>query len=363
MTATFYDVLDVPTDATAEEIEAAYREQVKRYHPDVSDHPEAEARFRAVVRAEEVLGDPDERARYDRLGHEAYLRVVGGPGEDGDPDGASSGRGDGSAGREASSSADRTGGSATDRTGGSATERSDGSSADRTGGSTADRAGRSSTDRTGRSTSRTGGSSTGRTGGSSADRTDEAWWREAWEPGTGEDNWRQATDPERRSYTPGDGGSAAAGRAADVAAAAERERKRWQSAGRGNDDSFWSAEVDAPVDPGPRDGPVARNVRSRDTAVMSLTLLVIYPVFVYFSVASTAPVITVAAAVATVGVAVLSLLEPAVSLLVFGSWSVASPLVLLFLGHSLLSLTALVVLAAFWIPLAMTGLVAVVAPR
>ncbi|WP_254820914.1 DnaJ domain-containing protein [Haloglomus halophilum] len=71
--ATFYEVLDVDADASTETIEAAYREQVKEYHPDVSDRPNAREAFQRINRAREVLTDPTERARYDRLGHETYL--------------------------------------------------------------------------------------------------------------------------------------------------------------------------------------------------------------------------------------------------------------------------------------------------
>lgn len=71
--ATFYEVLDVDADASAETIEEAYRDRVKEYHPDVSDRPNAREEFQRINRAREVLTDRDERARYDRLGHEAYL--------------------------------------------------------------------------------------------------------------------------------------------------------------------------------------------------------------------------------------------------------------------------------------------------
>ncbi len=76
MSQTFYEVLDLSPDATQEEITDAYREKVKKYHPDVSDREGTTNRFRKVVQAEEVLGDEEERAAYDRLGHEAYVRRV-----------------------------------------------------------------------------------------------------------------------------------------------------------------------------------------------------------------------------------------------------------------------------------------------
>ncbi|MFD1644820.1 J domain-containing protein [Haloarchaeobius litoreus] len=77
MTETFYDVLGVDTDATQDEITAAYRERVKETHPDLNDSGDAAEAFQRVAEAEEVLSDPDERARYDRLGHASYQRMFG----------------------------------------------------------------------------------------------------------------------------------------------------------------------------------------------------------------------------------------------------------------------------------------------
>jgi len=78
MAQTFYEVLGVPDDASQEAIQDAYREKVKEYHPDVSDDPDAGEVFKDVVQAEEVLGNPDEREKYDRLGHETYVRRIEG---------------------------------------------------------------------------------------------------------------------------------------------------------------------------------------------------------------------------------------------------------------------------------------------
>lgn len=73
MPESFYDVLGVSVDASTDEITAAYRERLKETHPDVSDETDAEDQTRRVIEAKEVLTDEDERARYDRLGHEAYV--------------------------------------------------------------------------------------------------------------------------------------------------------------------------------------------------------------------------------------------------------------------------------------------------
>jgi curved DNA-binding protein CbpA len=69
---TYYERLGVDADAPEEEIENAWREAAKKYHPDVNDSPEASEKFKQKREAYEVLSDPAERERYDRLGHEAY---------------------------------------------------------------------------------------------------------------------------------------------------------------------------------------------------------------------------------------------------------------------------------------------------
>lgn len=70
----FYDLLGVSEDASADEIDQAWRERVHQYHPDVNDDTRATAQFKTLERARGVLTDETERAAYDRLGHEAYVR-------------------------------------------------------------------------------------------------------------------------------------------------------------------------------------------------------------------------------------------------------------------------------------------------
>lgn len=66
-TQTPYEVLGVKRDATAEEIRTAYRKLAKEFHPDLNPgKPAAEARFKAVTAAYDILSDPEKRARYDR---------------------------------------------------------------------------------------------------------------------------------------------------------------------------------------------------------------------------------------------------------------------------------------------------------
>src|SRR5258705_10653701 len=62
-----YEVLGVKPDATADEIRKAYRKLAKEFHPDLNPgKPAAEARFKAVTAANDILSDPEKRARYDR---------------------------------------------------------------------------------------------------------------------------------------------------------------------------------------------------------------------------------------------------------------------------------------------------------
>lgn len=63
----YYEVLGVKPDASEAEIKAAYRRLARKFHPDVSKETDAEARFKAVNEANEVLSDAKKRAHYDRL--------------------------------------------------------------------------------------------------------------------------------------------------------------------------------------------------------------------------------------------------------------------------------------------------------
>ncbi|MEI8326376.1 MAG: DnaJ C-terminal domain-containing protein [Betaproteobacteria bacterium] len=64
----YYEVMGVPRDASAEQIKRAYRQLARKHHPDVSKAADAEARFKELGEAYEVLKDPGKRASYDQLG-------------------------------------------------------------------------------------------------------------------------------------------------------------------------------------------------------------------------------------------------------------------------------------------------------
>ncbi len=64
----YYAIMGVSRNATQDEIKRSYRKLARKYHPDVSDDPQAEERFKEVGEAYEVLKDPEKRAAYDQLG-------------------------------------------------------------------------------------------------------------------------------------------------------------------------------------------------------------------------------------------------------------------------------------------------------
>lgn len=64
----YYKIMGLARSATADEIKRAHRQLARKYHPDVSKVANAEARFKEVGEAYEVLKDPEKRAAYDQLG-------------------------------------------------------------------------------------------------------------------------------------------------------------------------------------------------------------------------------------------------------------------------------------------------------
>ena len=74
----YYEVLEVAKGASSEEIKKSYRHLAMKYHPDRNaGNPEAEAKFKEVNEAYEVLKDEQKRAAYDRYGHAAFEQGSG----------------------------------------------------------------------------------------------------------------------------------------------------------------------------------------------------------------------------------------------------------------------------------------------
>ncbi len=66
----YYEILGVPREASDADVKRAFRKLAREIHPDVSEAPDAEERFREAAEAYEVLSDPQRRATYDRFGRE-----------------------------------------------------------------------------------------------------------------------------------------------------------------------------------------------------------------------------------------------------------------------------------------------------
>ncbi|MCJ7734371.1 MAG: molecular chaperone DnaJ, partial [Anaerolineales bacterium] len=76
----YYEVLGVSRDATESDLKSAFRNLARKHHPDVSDAPDAEEKFKEINEAYGVLSDTDKRAAYDRFGHQGVRGPNGGPG-------------------------------------------------------------------------------------------------------------------------------------------------------------------------------------------------------------------------------------------------------------------------------------------
>ena len=64
----YYQIMGLPREASQDEIKRAYRKLARKYHPDVSKEADAEAKFKELGEAYEVLKDPEKRVAYNQLG-------------------------------------------------------------------------------------------------------------------------------------------------------------------------------------------------------------------------------------------------------------------------------------------------------
>jgi len=314
MGESYYEVLEVDSDATRDEIESAYRERVLETHPDHSDDPDAAERFQRVTTAKSVLTDGTERARYDRFGHDAYVSLARGP-AGGEP---SSGGDD--ANGAADSSGAGTGGSATDS--GGATENG------------RRKSGRSSGARTNRRTrSGTDGDSGARAGSHHARQRSHRQRRRKKRRATGD--WPFDGGRSQPNGAPNSGPTAGPGGAADTDGDGV--------AGFRYAVHDWDGAVDLEWEGQPIDGTTAVSVGS---------IAFLYPMLV---VASLTPLFSLPVN-ATVAACTLLLIGylltmPRVAMVTFGVWSVLFPAGMV--GFSLVdpfTLFGLLALGFAWVP-------------
>jgi molecular chaperone DnaJ len=76
----YYEVLGLRRGASQQDIKRAYRKLARKHHPDVNPgNKTAEAKFKELTEAYEVLSDEEKRRQYDQFGHEGYARAAAGP--------------------------------------------------------------------------------------------------------------------------------------------------------------------------------------------------------------------------------------------------------------------------------------------
>src|ERR1700734_2617065 len=91
----YYATLGVAREANAEDLKKAYRKLAMQHHPDRNPgDKQAEAKFKEINEAYDILKDEQKRAAYDRFGHAAFEGGGGGPGAGGFDFGAGGGLGD-----------------------------------------------------------------------------------------------------------------------------------------------------------------------------------------------------------------------------------------------------------------------------
>ena len=66
----YYQILGVSRDSTEEEIKKAFRQQALKYHPDRNQEPGADAKFKEINEAYQVLSDPEKSKLYDQYGYD-----------------------------------------------------------------------------------------------------------------------------------------------------------------------------------------------------------------------------------------------------------------------------------------------------
>jgi molecular chaperone DnaJ len=310
MTETFYEVLGVSTDASTAAIEAAYRERLKETHPDVSDAADAGEATQRLIEARDVLTDQDERARYDRLGHDAYVAGENDAADDGGSDAAEAAR---RAGYDGSTSA----GGRTEAT-------------------------------TDRSTSRTSSRERARRERAARDRVAED--RRSTTAAETSPSDEQSTDGTSGTATASNAGSA--GRSRTTATSGFSD-----NAGGGATWSSSSAYSVRQTDT-PSRGSLLEMPTGRGLTLFAI-IFALYPVMLFSALLPAFPLWVNL----TIGACTLFMIgylqsEPTIAIMVFGSWSLTTTVLLVTLNISAFSLIGALALSGTWLPFGLSLLTA-----
>lgn len=317
MTETFYEVLGVDPDASTSDIEDAYRERLKETHPDLNDDADADRETQRVIEARDVLTDDEERARYDRIGHDAYV---------GNESGASN---DESGGRGAAARAAREAGWADADTDGPSESTAAGTNA---GPSQRRRRERAASERVRQARA---ASAAGRSSETTASERATASGRTSAASGTTTDS------------SP-DGGTATAGtrRAGRASVRSDQVRERIYGTGDGTASEGYNVRRNVRPD----GNPIRRLVADAPLSLVAL-MFFLYPVLLFSAVFPPFPLVVNV----TVGLCTLLLVgylqsQPSAGLLVFGAWSLLVPLGLAGFGVSPTGFVGLVALGGSLLP-------------
>ncbi|WP_339103702.1 DnaJ domain-containing protein [Haloterrigena salinisoli] len=341
MGETYYDVLEVDPDATREEIQTAYRERVLETHPDHNDAPDAAEQFKRVSTAKSVLTDGTERARYDRLGHESYVRLADHSAGDGTAGDSSAPTDESNTSAETASNASTTNGSnastgdsSDDASANAAGSRSKRCANSRTGSKSGRRHtnGRTATDSSRAESGRSGSQRGARTESHHARQRKRRRQQRTRQRATS--GWSFGAETTATAAASNRGGSTATATGADRDAGASEFRYAVHD---------WTGDVDLEWE---------GQSLEYSTAVTVGCCWLLYPVFVAVTLT---PVFSMAVS-AIVGTCMLGLVgylltRPRVASLVFGSWSVLFPIGIDWLVPlSQFSLVGLVAIGFAWIP-------------
>lgn len=320
MTKTFYDVLGVPPDASTDRIRAAYRERLKESHPDLNDDEDANEATRRIIRARDVLTDETERERYDEVGHEAYVGDDASPVDDDDVSDAAAaarraGWGDGTPDESASArSASEEYRNRTARSGAERRRRA----RDRR------RRERAARERVDRETARTGDGSSRNTASRDTSSKESA-----------------ARDATSQDTATTDGGSTTAD-AARVGGVGDRARS-------------WNGSGGFSVRQGHTVGGRRRLVPTGKSLTLLAVSFVLYPLLLFSALFPPFHLlVNVVVGCCTVFLVGYLQSRPAVAVVVFGSWSLLTPVAFVAVGVPLTGLLGIAALTGTWLPLGLS---------